>query len=895
MSGIYKGYNPIYESLRKELFEQENKVDLGSLKKIIYDTFTHLLLNSSDEAVKNPDGFKAYMADVLKVGSLDGLEQEMLKKIDALIQTDKDQESALKANKDYISQLFDQLKGLVGDKADAVKKTMDDFNSYTTATITSLQGVKTVLQQNESLISRYISEQRTGEENRSEEGIGGKWYTDLSKSCLDTATSFAGEVSSAASSSNLSGNPQIQQFADMSNQYLETAKQLVVVGGRKGLFATGKIPTASGDMKAKDYRVKAQNLINEIIRQREEFQKVRYKLANVPAPPQPAVVCPAGFAYDPATKTCVMVGKPPRLTGGGKDDSGGGGTPTPTPSKGCDFPIAVGSKKCDSVRALQEKLMSMGDCIADILKKKGGADGIYGSTTAKLVNITYAYLSGATSFDAAGSLDQAKYDKIMGGGTVTFQAKESYYTAPTEEFQKIVESKIFEMESKAPGAVISFDQFSKAVLEAAEEQPGMVPKPVNLADCICKSYASGSLDSICSSTIVPTPGPDDNDKKKGDKDKEKDKDNWEWKGLKPLPDGIYALAFDESWGEWWRSKGTTIAVGVILVAAIAATAGALAPAGVAAVGAAEGGAAVAGGAEAAAVAGAETAAAGAEVAAGTEVAAGAETAATAGAEAGAETAATTGAEAGAETAAKTGAEAAAKTPKLSILGRLKNAIKGGAGLAGAKAGAVKALTNPVAVGAGIVGVGAAKALFDGRSGVGVSLFNGYLSKTAVMSITRGLANTYDGYVTRDDIQAFMSTLCVLRGAWTDVNGRPVSAWAEVKRRYTEMESEDVDKELGDGEYGTRTVRDVHNFPDFESDSMADGTVVNADDAKQLVEDAVKALDQNEADLAENLTHITPEEVKEIKKGVRIVKTDANAAKGGETKTKEAAPTSKGKL
>ena len=183
-----------------------------------------------------------------------------------------------------------------------------------------------------------------------------------------------------------------------------------------------------------------------------------------------------------------------------------------------------------------------------------------------------------------------------------------------------------------------------------------------------------------------------------------------------------------------------------------------------------------------------------------------------------------------------------------------------------------ALTSPVAIGAGAIGGAAADSLFDGRSGVGISLFNGYISKTGIVSITRGLIDTYDGYVTRNDIQAFMASLCILRGAWTDKNGRPVSAWGEVKRRYLEMESENIGQQLGKGEYSTMMVRSVENFPEFESDNMEDGTKVNSDDAKKLIEEAVALLDANEDDMAQNLSNITEVEIKEVKKGIKIVKT-----------------------
>jgi hypothetical protein len=844
MSGIYKGYNPVFESLQKEIFEQEQKAAKPSaLSRAIYDVFTSLIMSGKDEAIKTPEGFKAAMDQILKSTSLEGIKTEILKKVDGLIQTDKDQAEALQQSKTYIAQLLDQLVLTVGGKADLVKSVIDDMNSYIGGTVSGLQSVKAQLQQNESLVSKYVSERkRTGDEGSPAEGIDDKkWWVNLSKSCLDTAVSFSGETESALTDKRLSSNAEMQKFSEMSQKFIEDARKLAVTG-RAGLLNTGKIETEGGKMKGEQYRVAATNLVNEILRQRNLFRQLRNSLTNIPTPPvqDVPVVCPSGFVYDANKKACVAKPSPAPTPGPGPSPSP---TPTPTPSSGCEFPIKMSGKKCPEVKAVQEKLMSMGSCIKDILAKRGGADGKYGKTTAKLCNITYAYLTGATSFSELGDLSKAMYDVIM-SGSATIAAKESYYAIPAADFQKIMERKIFEKESESAGSVISFDDFAK-ILNEDEVAAVNPPAPtVSLADCICKTYASGAIDAACAKTIVPVPVPDP--------DKEDDKKVWEWKGLKPLPDGIYGLSYDESWGEWWASKGTAIGIGVILVVAIAATAGAFAPAGVAAAGAAGAGGTAAG--AGAAVAGAEVAAAGTAAAgtaatvAGAEVAAGAATAA------------------GAEVAAGTAAT------KVGLLAKLGTAIKG-ASLAGAQAGAMGALTSPVAIGAGAIGGAAADSLFDGRSGVGISLFNGYISKTGIVSIARGLSDTYDGYVTKEDIQAFMASLCILRGAWTDRNGKPVSAWGEVKRRYMEMETgENIDQQLGKGEYGTTFVRSVENFPDIESDNMEDGSKVNSDDAKKLIEEAVALLDANEADLLQNLSNITEEEIKEVKKGVKIVKT-----------------------
>ena len=82
MSGIYKGYNPIFESMKQELFEAETKIDIDALVRAVYDTFVNLIVNGTDEAVKTPDGFKAYMEKALQASSLDGIKAEFAKRID---------------------------------------------------------------------------------------------------------------------------------------------------------------------------------------------------------------------------------------------------------------------------------------------------------------------------------------------------------------------------------------------------------------------------------------------------------------------------------------------------------------------------------------------------------------------------------------------------------------------------------------------------------------------------------------------------------------------------------------------------------------------------------------------------------------------------------------------
>jgi hypothetical protein len=802
MSGIYKGYNPIFESMKQELFEEETKIDTDSLIRAIYDTFINLIVNGTDEAVKTPDGFKAYMEKALQASSLNGIQAEFEKRIDLMAATDKNQAEALNQSRSYIGQLFSTLKSAVGEDSKGLQKVIDKMTALMGSTISSFQSVEVELQKNESLITRYLaedSEKLTGEEGDSEDGLADKWYTQLSKNLLDSATSFKGETASAMASKNLAGNSEVQSFSQSSQQYLEQAKQLAISGGRRGLFQTGKLQTASGPMKAKDYRVKAQSLVNEIIRQREEFRKLNYKLSNIPAPTNPIVVCPTGMAFDTAKNACVFVSVPVVNTGGstGPPKPNPNPAPTPTPVKtNCSFPVAVGASKCSEVASLQGKLISMGSCIADILNAAGGADGRYGKVTAKLANIAYAYMSKSNSFNASGELTQTMYDTIMAGGQPTFQTVD---TAKKESLDtsKVLESKMFEREYKAGTPVLSFGDFSKVLTEAAYLSED-VASSGSLASCICSTYQSGNIDTNCFS-IVPVPNPTGGTGATGATGSEPPVPTRDdWSGLKYVNTGSYPISFDESLLSFWTKE--------IIITALTWWA----PGGKYVVKA---------GSTAIKSLGIKTATRIGLTKLATKIAT---TASTKVATIGAEKVATKLANVSAGYFAKYGAIPIAKRAAGGLIG-------------------------------GTLGASALEFL-SGRDTFVVTTIEGFIERNLIMGISKGLVNTLDGYVSDDDWASITQILAVVKGGWTvNEEDKAVSAWSELKRFYIESEGEDLVEDI---KSVSAKMGDVEGYPNVKSLSpLSSLSDLDWDLAKAETGRFIDALERNEGKLAENLAKL----------------------------------------
>jgi hypothetical protein len=194
-----------------------------------------------------------------------------------------------------------------------------------------------------------------------------------------------------------------------------------------------------------------------------------------------------------------------------------------------------------------------------------------------------------------------------------------------------------------------------------------------------------------------------------------------------------------------------------------------------------------------------------------------------------------------------------------------------ASVAGGAAGAVAAATTPVIIGTGAV-AGAAIGGTWSRDLLGITVYNGFISREGIESIVIGLVDTIDGFVSSKDLGAIMSTLCLLKGAFTTNSGetKAVSAWSLVKRKYVDKEGEELEDDIKS--ITTKlNMRDVKGFPDFGSTDLADGSSVSPEIAISTIKVAMEKLDGNEKSLKQNLEKITPEEIKTLMENISVEK------------------------
>ena len=501
--------------------------------------------------------------------------------------------------------------------------------------------------------------------------------------------------------------------------------------------------------------------------------------------------------FDTTKNACVYVNVPVVNTGGG-----GGGTnppkPKPTPvTTGCTFPVAIGASKCSEVAALQGKLISMGSCIADILNAAGGADGRYGKVTAKLANITYAYMMKSNSFNAAGELTQEMYNAIMAGGQQqTFQTPTA--VKDSLDISKVLENKTFEREHKTGTPVLSFGDFSKILTEAAYlSEDGDPHISGSLASCICSTYQSGNIDPNCFSW-VPVPNPTGGTGATGATGSEPVPTRDDWNGLKYVNTGSYPVSFDESLLSYWSKEIIIDALtfwapgGKYLMKAGSAGIKALGIKGAAKIGMNK-------------------------------------------------------------LAQKIAATAVGKTAAIATERAATRLAAVSSGYF-AKYGAI-----PIAkrTAAGLIGGtigGSFLEFLSGRDTFVVTTIEGFIERNMIMGISKGLVNTLDGYVSDDDWASITQILAIIKGGWTvDEDDKPVSAWGELKRFYVESEGEDL---VADIKSVSAKMGDVEGYPNVKSLSpLASVSDLDWDLARAETERFVDALERNESKLSENLAKL----------------------------------------
>jgi hypothetical protein len=182
----------------------------------------------------------------------------------------------------------------------------------------------------------------------------------------------------------------------------------------------------------------------------------------------------------------------------------------------------------------------------------------------------------------------------------------------------------------------------------------------------------------------------------------------------------------------------------------------------------------------------------------------------------------------------------------------------------------------------------AKYYGEDRATVTILIRQGYITKQALVAVTRGLIDTLNGAVYSADMRAIQLTLCLLQGAWTLNQGKAVSAFAYVQKNYEGMTNgEIIFNEIKN--IGTLTVKKITDFPDFET--PGETSTLDPDDAKGLMLDAHTAMTQNGPSLKQNLDKLNklgPDKLKELIQKITearpAVETSSETSTEGEAET-----------
>lgn len=579
---MYGGNNFIFESMANSVLEDKAKgkdkksenLDSDTLIASILNTTFSILLNSKMENAKTVRGFQEVKNKMLSSSNFGVFRQYVISLLQSLGAMDLPQRDAYQKNIEFVTDLFTKLQGLISD--DKV------FNTTKVGIITNLvKNFEDDLKQRESQLRKtdpkiyadaiekglvLKEEKRTGEETNVEEAEFRSTAFNKSKESLDAATAFLGIISRDKYIASLKSNTDLAKYENIANDLYKKAQDLQLTD-RAGI---AKVVTPTGTFKAGEYKRQQDNLINEIIRQKKEYERVKnaalkagsgLDLVSVGTPDP---VCPVGMVYDKVKATCVSVATEtetstePKTTKKKK-------TVTPVPTKSCEFPIKITGSKCTQVGELQNKILELIPSAKSFLTTKGGADKIYGKSTALVTNIIWGYISNNKNIETSSDLTKEKYDAIMALTTNDIDLDLSSITPVRDNLNSdsYFKNKIEESEIVLDTPILSFDTFFDVIKESSLEEASVDTTKANkkiLKDsCIKKSIESGKIEDCFG--IKPAPIKDDERKKE-----EKKKEAKPWLGLKPPKTGIYAVGFDESLLDTWGKIAIGAAAGVAVIA-----------------------------------------------------------------------------------------------------------------------------------------------------------------------------------------------------------------------------------------------------------------------------------------------------------------------------------------
>jgi hypothetical protein len=822
---IYQGLNPIYESLASSVNEESGKkgVSVDAIATIgnIMNNFFSILISSKMENAKTIRGFQEIKNKILGSNNMGSLRQYIVSVLESLKALDNTQKEAYNQNIKYMMDLFTSIEPMLSDpkifnsaKSDTITKMLNNFE----------QDLKDREEQmkktNPKLFGEVVKkglivkeEKRTGEETDVEDAEFRGRAFNKSKESLDAANSFVGMIDRDKYNPALKDNEDVKRYKKIADDLYKKAEDLQMLD-RKGLR---NIITPNGEIKRNDYVRQQDSLINEIIRQKKEYLRIRDGILKRAGgggldltPPIP--ICPPGHVYDQSKQTCIKVG----------DSNDGGSTgpaPTPTPIKECEFPISL-NKKCNQVGEIQNKLMTLLPSVKEYLSKKGGVDKVYGKGTSAVSNIVWGYLSGNTGQLLTSDLTKEMYDAIMALtpndiDTTTQGAIKTTIGAlkDSRKEEMSIYSKIQEREEIRSSSVLSFEDFYSIIEENysfdkidEETKPFGRPKgippdpnlkknqgPIKIVDsCVKDSIAQGKVLPCVGNNVTPSPEEDEEKKKEEKKVPTRD----EWTGLKYVQSGTYPVSFDESLLSAWAKEALITAASFAIPGS-----GYLAKAGSASLKSI----------------GSRLAVQGAK-AIGKKV----------------------GAKSTASWISKESMKWFAKYKTIPLIGRT------GAGLIGGTLGA------------------SALDFISGRNSFIITVAEGYIERNNLLAMVGGLVDTIDGYVSDEDLACIASVLAVVKGAWTiDNSGKAVSAWGEIKRLYLAEEGEDISADIMSI---SSKVGDVEGFPTLKASNPLVFNDIPWGSALAEVKDFVGKLDSNESKLVTNLSKLPEDYIKAHEEG-----------------------------
>jgi len=608
MKNIYGGLNPIFESMSNSLKEDKGSgaskaavkgMDVVSAVSTALNTVFSILLNSKNEGAKTPRGFEEIRNKILGANNFGSFRQYLVSLVQSFGALDNAQRDAYDKNVKFIIDLLSgDTESVLSDskiydslRKDIINKLLINFSNDLKERESQLrktnpklfgevvkQGL--VVKENADLDEKKKSGEETDVEDAEFRGAA----FNRSKESLDAASGFVGMIDRDKYVPVLKDNEDVKRYKEIADGLYKKAQDMQMVD-RKGVLG-GKIVTASGEYKIRDYKRSQDDLLNEIIRQKKEYNRIKdgiLKNNNVTPAPVVTPVCPPGKKYDEAKGICVDI----IAATGGERKPKPKPTPTPTPTTECTFPVQLG-KKCKDVGTLQAKLMEILPSAAEYMPKYGGVDNKYGSATAKVTNIVWSYVSKNT-LKIDGELTKDMYDTILAltaedvdktcykpievyGATGATGAKEGL------SWEMSIEDKIEEREEIKGSPILSFEDFYSVIEESykfskldEQEVGGIFTKLKNLATGTTPAAtgATGSTvtqvtnkklidccvkDSILGNTLVNCVGATGASGGTGETG------SIEWKGLKPVQDGGYTVFYDESWGDWWGdiAKGAVV-------------------------------------------------------------------------------------------------------------------------------------------------------------------------------------------------------------------------------------------------------------------------------------------------------------------------------------------------